>query len=113
MHHEGTLNIELENPVRFDFKEEDVFKEVKWHPEYAPENFALIRAGFSTIRDPSPFQCLLYFASTSPHLNNPFRLEVVTQKIDLTVIKECSIHIKRSSRHGFFFGFSNASPVIQ
>jgi hypothetical protein len=110
----GTINVELEKPVRF-LKYDFIFPKLKWHEAYNPETVALIKAGLlpAAERFKIPIPCFLYFAETSPHLKNPFKLEVITEMLDLAGVIECSIHICQPSREGLFFGLADSDPAIQ
>lgn len=107
MYSDGTLNIDLENPIRF-FRYDYVFEKIKWAEDRDPETIALIKAGIlpHSGRFMHPVQCLLYFAETSSHRLNPFMLEVVTEKLDLTGVQECSIYFSQQLRKAdwYFFG---------
>ncbi|MGA3144506.1 MAG: hypothetical protein ABSF10_16015 [Verrucomicrobiota bacterium] len=116
MYTRGTLNVELENPVRFsvyDF----IFPNVKWREDYPPETFKIIKARLLLeVENNKPaVPCLLYFPSTSTHRANPFMLEIITEKLDLTGVNECFVCFSHQSRRAdwVIFGDRSASPKIQ
>jgi len=109
MHHEGTINVELEHPVKF-LKYDAVTPSIIWRQNYPPEIFSFIKADFFTnaAKMEKPVPCLLYFASTSPHQSTPNKLEVITRKLDLNGVENCTVHVKHSCRRvrveWFIFG---------
>jgi len=115
MYSEGTLNIDLENPIRF-LKYEHVFPKLKWAEDRVAETIAFIKAGILPHSDrfTHPVPCLLYFAETSSHQLNPFMLEVITEKLDLTGVQECSICFDQPLRKAdwYFFGLPDWNPAV-
>jgi hypothetical protein len=115
MYSDGTLNVDLENPIRF-LRYEYVFPKIKWAEDRDAETIAFIKAGIlpHSVRFKDPVQCLLYFAESSSHQLNPFMLEVVTEKLDLIGVQECSIYFSQPLRKAdwYFFGLPDWNPTV-
>jgi hypothetical protein len=105
----GTINVELENPVHFLKYDYETIE--KWHEIFFPEKFSFIKASFwpDAERFKNSVPCLLCFPSTSPHRLNPFILEVITEKLDLTGVTKCSVQFNQQSRtaNWVIFGDNN------
>jgi CTP-dependent riboflavin kinase len=111
MYSDGTLNVDLENPIRF-LRYECVFPKLKWDENRPAEDIAFVKASIlpQSDRFKNPVPCLLYFAETSSHRLNPFMLEIITEKLDLAGVKECSVFL--ASLYERRSGISLESPTV-
>jgi hypothetical protein len=114
MYSGGTLNVDLENPIRF-LRYEYVFPKVKWDENRPAEDISFVKAGILPHADrfKNPVPCLLYFAETSSHRLNPFMLEIIIEKLDLAGVKECSVYFSQPLRRAewYVFGLPDWSPA--
>ena len=95
--HPATINVLLESPLKI-IKWDITTKPIAWvpnKPEFM-EIFSFLKITF-TYQNQS-FPAWIYYPHESPNRIDPFHMELLTQKINLTEKKECAITIGQPVR---------------
>ena len=89
--HQGTINVTLDaelEVVSADF----VTPLIRWH-EGPAETFGFVRIRFEVIRTATTVNAWIYIPTYTVHKNNRHLVEVLAEKLDLTVGDACRIHL--------------------
>ncbi len=95
--HEATINVILETPLKIS-KWDINTKPIPWvknRPDIT-EKFSFLKISFTYKNKNYP--ALIYYPHQSPNRFNPFHVEILTKKLELTNDKKCSVSIDRKCR---------------
>jgi len=95
----GSINLELVKPLKIlmpDF----TTGPIKWHPVHInlEERFSFIRIKLETVNSAgnnSVVDAWIYDPHNSPHRPDPFYVEIIAPKIELSNVGLCRVHIDR------------------
>lgn len=93
----ATINVLLENPLKI-MKWDITTKPIAWIKENPAFNevFSFLEINFIYLEH--SYLSWIYYPHQSPNRIDPFHIEVLTEKITLTDIKECAITIGQPVR---------------